>query len=65
MNNTTCKTKLRAAREVRGLSQERAAVFAGISVCWIRQLEREPSLLSPRVAAKLLPVLGLSEQEVG
>ena len=53
-------TKLRHARELRGLSQEKTAVAAGISVAWLRQVERDPTLLSPEVAARLLPVLGLA-----
>jgi transcriptional regulator with XRE-family HTH domain len=64
---TTTKRKpsrLRAARERLGLSQERVAVTAGISVAWLRQVEREPGRLTPAVAAKLLPVLGLSADEV-
>ncbi len=53
-------SKLRAARHARGLTLERCAVQAGISVAWLRLLERDPTLLSPAVAAKLLPVLGLT-----
>jgi transcriptional regulator with XRE-family HTH domain len=53
------KSRLRAAREARGLSQEQAAVAAKISVAWLRQVERDPSLLSPAIAARLLPILGL------
>jgi transcriptional regulator with XRE-family HTH domain len=55
---------LRAAREAIGWSQERTAVTAGISVAWLRQLERDPSLLTDVVAAKLLPVLHLDASEV-
>jgi transcriptional regulator with XRE-family HTH domain len=58
-------SKLRVAREARGFSQEKAAVLAGISVCWLRQLERDPSLLTPRIRSKLLPVLGMSDSEAG
>jgi transcriptional regulator with XRE-family HTH domain len=56
-------SNLRRARQARGLSQERAAVAAGISVAWLRQVERHPDLLSTRVAGRLLPILGLTEQE--
>ncbi len=56
-------TRLRTAREERGLSQERAAVAAGISVAWLRHVERDPSLLTPQIAKRLLPVLGLSAEE--
>jgi transcriptional regulator with XRE-family HTH domain len=52
-------TKLKIARQRLGLSLEKAAVQAGISVAWLRQVERDPDLLSPRVAERLLPVLGL------
>jgi transcriptional regulator with XRE-family HTH domain len=64
MNTNRNRTKLRRAREARGLSQERAAVAAGISVAWLRQLERDPNLLSPRMAAKLLPILGFTNPDV-
>jgi DNA-binding XRE family transcriptional regulator len=53
-------SKLRVARETLGLTQEKAAVAAGISLAWLRAVERHPDLLSERVAAKLLPILGLS-----
>lgn len=53
---------LRGARKALGLTLERAAVTAGISVAWLRQLERDPTLLSTRIAERLLPVLGLSER---
>lgn len=56
---TPRKSYLRAARERAGLSLEKTAVTAGISVCWLRQLERDPAILTTRVAALLLPVLGL------
>jgi transcriptional regulator with XRE-family HTH domain len=56
----TIRSKLRSARQRRSLSLERAAVAAGISVAWLRQLERDPRLLTPRVAERLLPVIGLS-----
>jgi len=62
MRNKRKPTKLRTARERLGLSLERAAVTAGISVAWLRQLERDPTLLSPRIAERLLPVLGLSAE---
>lgn len=54
---------LRRAREAKGLTQERAAVQAGMSVAWLRQVERDPTLLTPAMAAKLLPVLGLDRAE--
>jgi transcriptional regulator with XRE-family HTH domain len=57
-------SRLRAARQQRGLSLERAAVSAGISSAWLRQIERDPSRMSAKVAAKLLPVLGLQDVEV-
>ncbi|MFT3915351.1 MAG: helix-turn-helix transcriptional regulator [Anaeromyxobacteraceae bacterium] len=62
MNRLTRRSKLRDARLAQGLSLERAAVAAGISVCWLRQLERDPSLLSVRVASRLLPVLGIAPE---
>jgi transcriptional regulator with XRE-family HTH domain len=52
-------SRLRRARESRGLSLEKAAVAAGISSGWLRQLERDPTLLSATIAARLLPVLGI------
>jgi transcriptional regulator with XRE-family HTH domain len=58
------KSRLRLARETRGLSQERAAVAAGISVSWLRQVERDPALLTPVVASRLLPILGLAAEGV-
>lgn len=63
MNSNRRTSPLRRAREARGLSQERAAVAAGISVAWLRQLERDPDLLTPRIAQRLLPVLGISDPE--
>jgi transcriptional regulator with XRE-family HTH domain len=57
-------TILRRRREELGQSLERTAVAAGISVAWLRQLERDPSLLSPRIAERLLPVLHLQLDEV-
>jgi transcriptional regulator with XRE-family HTH domain len=59
MTSAPRRFDLRAARKARELTLERTAVAAGISVAWLRQLERDPSLLSARVAEKLLPVLGL------
>ncbi len=50
---------LRLARWRRDLSIEKTAVLAGISVAWLRQVERDPDLLTPRIAQRLLPVLGL------
>jgi transcriptional regulator with XRE-family HTH domain len=64
MNSKQKTSTLRRAREARGLSQERTAVAAGISVAWLRQLERDPTLLSARIADRLLPVLGISDVEV-
>ncbi len=57
-------SKLRTAREALGLSQERTAVAAGISVAWLRHVERDPDLLTQRVAERLLRVLRLSPQEL-
>lgn len=62
---TRKSSTLRIARETKGLSQERAAVAAGISVAWLRQVERDPTLLSAEVAARLLPVLGLRQDAGG
>jgi transcriptional regulator with XRE-family HTH domain len=56
-------SRLRTARERLGLSMEKTAVQAGISVAWLRQVERDPDLLTPRVAQRLLPVLGLAFPE--
>lgn len=64
MKTKLTPTFLRARREELGQSLERTAVAAGISVAWLRQLERDPSLLSPRVAERLLPVLKLQADEV-
>jgi transcriptional regulator with XRE-family HTH domain len=54
---------LRGARKGLRLTLERTAVAAGISVAWLRQLERDPTLLSDRIADKLLPVLGFAAEE--
>jgi transcriptional regulator with XRE-family HTH domain len=57
-------SKLKKARLRLGLSLERVAVGARISSAWLRQLERDPSLLSAEVAGRLLPVLGITSEEV-
>ena len=58
------RSKLRMAREARGLTQEQAAVAAKISLAWWRLVERDPTLLTPRIAERLLPVLGLDAKEL-
>lgn len=63
MTNSERSPDLRAARKARGLTLERTAVTAGISVAWLRQLERDPTLLSTRIAERLLPVLGLQQDD--
>lgn len=66
MKTTTNRSlDLRGARKRRGLTLERTAVAAGISVAWLRLVERDPTLLSRRVAEKLRPVLGLSTEGRG
>lgn len=62
MTRVQRRLDLRGARKARELTLERTAVAAGISVAWLRQLERDPSLLSARIAEKLLPVLGLQPE---
>ena len=57
-------SRLRAQREKLGKTLEHTAVAAGISVAWLRQLERDPTLLTPRIAERLLPVLRLTADEV-
>jgi len=64
MTSKRTPSRLRAAREALGLSQERAAVAAGISVGWLLHAERDRTILSPAIAAKLLPVLGLASEEL-
>lgn len=64
MYRTRPPSYLRRARLGLGLSMERTAVAAEISVAWLRQLERDPTLLTERVAARLLPILGLRPDEV-
>jgi transcriptional regulator with XRE-family HTH domain len=62
-NTKRTPTILRRRREELKQSLERTAVAAGISVAWLRQLERDPTLLSARVAERLLPVLNLRPDE--
>ncbi len=65
MADTKCLPNLRAARKRRGLTQEQTAVAARISLAWLRLVERDPTLLSPRIAEKLFPVLGLAAPSEG
>jgi transcriptional regulator with XRE-family HTH domain len=49
---------LRELRAQLGISQLQAAVRAGMSHAWYRTVELQPSLISPRVAAKLAALFG-------
>ncbi len=64
VNSANRSLDLRGKRKSLGLTLERTAVAAGISVAWLRLVERDPTLLSDRIAEKLLPVLGLSVAEL-
>ncbi len=55
---------LRLARQRLGFTLEQAAVAARISSGWLRLVERDPTLLSKRVAERLLPVLRLRPEDL-
>jgi transcriptional regulator with XRE-family HTH domain len=56
MNGTT---PIRLARKQAGLSGELLAQRVGISVAWLRTIERAPGLASPQLLAKVAAALGV------
>ncbi len=52
-------TALREARKRAGLTAEALATRAGISLGWIRVVERAPGLMSRDLAARLAAALGV------
>jgi transcriptional regulator with XRE-family HTH domain len=56
---TPTTSPIRAARQRAGLSGELLAQRAGISVAWLRTIERAPGLASPDVLRRLAAALEL------
>jgi transcriptional regulator with XRE-family HTH domain len=56
--------RLRAARKVAGLSRERVAVAAGVSVSSIERYEQGTGQPGVEAAARLASVLGLSVDDL-
>jgi len=55
---------LRQARRRAGLTAEALALRAGVSLGWVRVIERAPGLMSPALAARLAATLGVDPRDV-
>ena len=52
-------SRLRSARLAKGFSQADLAFESGVSLSWVSVLERQPGLMTQRVAARLAVALGV------
>jgi len=63
-DNQSEGSKLRAARQIRGLTQARMAARLGISPGWYALIEREPTFLSERLARRAAEILGVPAEDL-
>jgi transcriptional regulator with XRE-family HTH domain len=58
------ESPLRQARRRAGKTQARAAAEIGISPGWYALVEREPTFLTPRLAARVAQALGCAASDL-
>ena len=61
---TPAESRIRAERKRLGLTQARFAVLLGVSAGWCALIEKEPTFLSRRLAARAAKVLGCTAEEL-
>jgi len=64
-NSETTSNPIRAARMSKRLTQAGAAAALGYSASYYAMMEREPRLISERMATRLARVLGVSIKDLG
>jgi transcriptional regulator with XRE-family HTH domain len=65
MKTSTSESAIRTARRRAGLSGELLAQRVGISVAWLRTIERAPGLAAPETLARLAAALGVPASALG